>query len=170
MLWSKMEYYLPFTRLATVWLCFFGRASEFSCAFHFPILPKSGTYGCPLSKPCQTKAWGQGEQSASVCLIATLKCQTWAYCSWVSIYILHSTLCTLCFKASASGSLIPTTFCFHCLLVCPSATLLRVCGESPGIRWTRRSTQRDGLFSALNEIWQLEYAIHDFNLSSKLEG
>lgn len=36
-----------------------------------------------------------------------------------------------------------------------------MCGESSGIRWTRRSSQRDELFSALNEIWQLEYAIHD---------
>lgn len=98
---------------------------SFSCAFHFPILPKSVTYGCLLSKPCQTKAWGQGEQSASVCLIATLKCQTWAYYSWVSIYILHSTLCTLCFKASASGSLIPTTSS----LLFPLSARLSICNS-----------------------------------------
>lgn len=102
-----------------------------------------------------------------------LQNQTWAYYLWVSIYILLSTLCTLCFKASAfsarlqpcRGFLIPNTSSLLFPLS-PSARLsicifLCVCGGSSGIRWTSRSSQRDGLFSALNEIWQLEYAIHN---------
>lgn len=68
-----------------------------------------------------------------------------------------------------TGFLIPTTsnllfwlsmfFCsvnlhvFMCVCVC-------ACGESSGILWTRRSSHWGGLFSALNKIWQLEYAIH----------
>lgn len=58
------------------------------------------------------------------------------------------------------------TFCFDCLcffglLICMfSCVCVYACGESSGIRWTRRSSHWGGLFSALNKIWQLEYAIH----------
>lgn len=125
----------------------------------------------PKTFPNQSRR--TAEQLDSVCLLAMLQYQTWAYYLWVSIYILLSTLCTLCFKASAFSALlqpcreflIPTTSSLlfplspsACLSIC---IFLCVCGESSGIRWTRRSSQRDGLFSALNEIWQLEYAIHD---------
>lgn len=163
---------LTFYKTSDCLIMFFGRASEFSCAFHFPILPKSCTYGCPFSEPCQTKAWGQGEQSASVCLIATLKCQTWAYYSWVSIYILHSTLCTLCFKASASGSLIPTTSS----LLFPLSACLSICNSFMCVESLLEFAGQGG---ALKEMdfsqhwmqfgnWNMPSTI--FNLSSKLEG
>lgn len=84
-----------------------------------------------------------------------------------SVHYVHYALKHLPFPLSTalSGFLIPNTSSLLfplsqsarlsiCIFLC-------VCGESSGIRWTRRSSQTDGLFSALNEIWQLEYAIHD---------
>lgn len=85
-----------------------------------------------------------------------------------SVHHVHYALsiCLSCLSTALLGFLIPTTSSLLFPLS-PSARLsicicLCVCGESSGIRWTRRSSQRDGLFSALNEIWQLEYAIHNF--------
>lgn len=106
----------------------------------------------------------------SVSLLTMLQYQTWAYYLWVLINILLSTLCTLCFclfplvYSLVKGFLIPTTSSLLFLLFLSASlsicVFLCVCGESSGIRWTRKSSQRDGLFSALNKIWQLEYAIH----------
>lgn len=160
---------LTFTRLATVCLSFLDVPLSFLClSLSHP--PERCTYGCSFQNP-PNQSLRTAERLVSVCLLTTLQDQTWAYYLWVSIYIFLSTLCTLCFKAFSAplqpcrGFLIPTT---PSLLfpLSPSARLficifLCVCGESSGIRWTRRSSQRDGLFSALNEIWQLEYAIHN---------
>lgn len=148
---------------------FFGRASEFPVPFTFPSSRKLHLQ-VSFPKPSQTKAWGQGGQLKSVCLLAMLQNQTWAYYSWVSIYILLSTFCTLCFKESAffSASLQPCrsylfpphlAFCFYCLRL-SICIFFYVCVESL-LEFAGGSSQRDGLFSALNENWQLEYAIHN---------
>lgn len=168
---------LTFSRLATVCLCFcfyflfFGRASEFPVPFNFPSSSKLH----PLvlfPKASQTKAWGQEKQPESVCLLTLLQYQTWAYYLWVSIYILLSTSCTLRFEASAffcSSTALSGGFLFSsaCLSVC---IFLCVCGESSGICWIRKSSQREGLFSALNENLATGICHSQFNLSSKLEG
>lgn len=59
---------------------------------------------------------------------------------------------------SCPGSLFSLLFPLS-LRIAPSASFY-VRGESSGICWTRKSSQTDGLFLALNENWQLEYAIH----------
>lgn len=137
---------------------------------HFP---ESCTYKVSFPKPSQTKARGQREQLESVCLFATLQYQTWAFYLWVSIYILHSTLCTLCIKASAfsaclqpcRGFLFPPhlAFCFYCLhlLVCPSASFMCVWRVLWNSLDREELLKRWTFLSALNEIWQLEYAVHD---------
>lgn len=146
------------------WMCIW-----ISRAFLFPILLKVAPRGV-FSKIFPIRSL-RTVKPESVCFLTSLQYQTWAYDLWVSIYILLSTLCTLCLKVSSFPlvlSLVGVSYSHHnwpsvstvsvCLSICTSLCL---CGESSGIRWTRRSSQRDGLFSALNEIWQLEYANHD---------
>lgn len=157
---------LSFTRLATR-LCFLDVRLSVLC---LPLSrrPESCTHVLSKTFPNQSRRTGR---TAPVCLLTKLQYQTWAYYLWVSICILLSTLCTLCFKAAAfsrsstalSGFLIPTTSSLLFPLSPSASKYVCVCGESSGIRWTRGSSQRRGLFSALNEIWQLEYAIHNLS-------
>lgn len=143
-----------------------------SCAFFFPNFLRAATTGQLVSFPKLPKPKPKDRRATRVCLLPhpTTRHGPIIYGSQStssSVHYVHYTLKHLPFLLSTalSGFLIPTTSSLLFPLS-PSARLsvcifLCVCGESSGIRWTRRSSQTDGLFSALNEIWQLEYAIHN---------
>lgn len=144
MLRSKMEYYLTLQDQQLLKYHVFGCVSEFPVPFFSPFSWKLHLQAswCP-SKTLQNLILRTGEQPS---LSASTHYQTWTYYLWVSICILFSTLCTLCFKTSAFFScaynlvrdLIPTASSFSvCLSV--HLRLFYVCGESSGIRWTRRA-------------------------------
>lgn len=149
---------------------FFGRASDSPVPFSFPSSYKLDPQ-VSFPKSSQARVWGQEKQPES----ASSPCYSIRHGPNIygsqstssSVHYVHYALKHLPFRSSTAllGLFIPTTSSpvfplslSACLSICISLCL---CGESSGIRWTRRSSQRDGLFSALNEIWQLEYAIHD---------
>lgn len=159
---------LTFTRL--VCLCFLDVRLSFLClSLSHP--PESCTSGCPFQNLPKPKP--EDSRTIRFCLPprhATVPDMGLLFMG-LNLhplqYIMYIMLCSICLfplvYSLVGGFLFPThlAFCFHCLLVCPSASFY-VCVESLlEIRWTWRISQRDGLFSALNEIWQLEYAIHN---------
>lgn len=124
---------LSFTRLATR-LCFLDVRLSVLC---LPLSrrPESCTHVLSKTFPNQSRRTGR---TAPVRLLTKLQYQTWAYYLWVSICILLSTLCTLCFKATAfsrsstalSGFLIPTTSSLLFPLSPSASKYVCVCVES----------------------------------------
>lgn len=125
--------------------------STFSVPFS-PILLKASptSQWASLLKLAPNKA---GDKPEPVCLLVLLQFQTWAQYLWVSINILRSTFCTLCLKASAlAACLPPCRSFFHCLCLLVCLCVWRVL-------WNSVDKEEPELFSALNEIWQLECAV-----------